>query len=56
MATTTGHASAGALLERLGVEKRLVNLGELVKTQMPVMAIVRFDQIDGCEFMSISGR
>ena len=26
------------------VEKRLVNLGELVKTQMPVMAIVRLDR------------
>lgn len=27
------------------VEKRLVNLGELVKTQMPVMAIVRLDPL-----------
>ena len=27
------------------VEKRLVNLGELVKTQMPVMAIVRVDPL-----------
>ena len=27
------------------VEKRLVNLGELVKTQMPVMAIVRMDPL-----------
>jgi multidrug efflux pump subunit AcrA (membrane-fusion protein) len=27
------------------VEKRLVNLGELVKTQMPVMAVVRLDPL-----------
>ena len=27
------------------VEKRLVNLGELVKAQMPVMAIVRLDPL-----------
>ena len=27
------------------VEKRLVNLGELVKTQMPVMAVVRMDPL-----------
>ena len=27
------------------VEKRLVNLGELVKTQMPVMAVVRVDPL-----------
>jgi multidrug efflux pump subunit AcrA (membrane-fusion protein) len=27
------------------VEKRLVNLGELVKTQMPVMAVVRIDPL-----------
>src|SRR5215212_2090759 len=27
------------------VEKRLVNLGELVKTQMPVMAIIRLDPL-----------
>ena len=27
------------------IEKRLVNLGELVKTQMPVMAVVRIDPL-----------
>ena len=27
------------------VEKRLVNLGELVKAQMPVMAVVRLDPL-----------
>ena len=30
MATTTGHASAGALLERLGVDPARVSEGDLV--------------------------
>ena len=36
------------------VERRLVNLGELVKTQMPVMAVVRIDplKVTGREFPS----